>query len=97
MSTLFLAKNGYVSTSKRTKHIKAKYFFVCHFHNNHELDLQYCLTEQMWAGILTKPLQGPKLGSMCTFLMNYPIDYSEDPLFLPSPEPMVAPSRLQNQ
>jgi len=45
MSTLSLAKNGYVSSSKRTKHIKAKYFFIRHFHNTGELDLQYCPTE----------------------------------------------------
>jgi hypothetical protein len=32
MSTLSLAKNGYVSSSKRTKHIKAKYLYVCYFH-----------------------------------------------------------------
>jgi hypothetical protein len=92
MSTLSLAINGYVSSSKRTKHIKAKYFFVHHFHNNHELDLQYCPTEQMWADIITKPLQDPKFRSMRAFLMNCPINYSEDPLFLPSPNPTLAPS-----
>ena len=58
MSTLSLAKNGYISSSKRTKHIKAKYFFVCRYHNASEIDLQYCPTEQMWADVLTKPLQG---------------------------------------
>jgi hypothetical protein len=51
MSTLSLAKNGYVSSSKCTKHIKAKYFFLRHFHNSGELDLQYCPTEQMWVDI----------------------------------------------
>jgi hypothetical protein len=60
MSTLSLAKNGYVSSSKHTKHIKAKYFLVHHFHNTGELDLQYCPTETMWVDILTKPLQGAK-------------------------------------
>jgi len=39
MSTLSLAKNGYVSSSKRTKHIKVKYFFIHHYHNAQELDL----------------------------------------------------------
>ncbi len=47
MSTLSLAKNGYVSSSKRTKHIKAKYFFIHHYHNARELDLQYCPTKHM--------------------------------------------------
>jgi hypothetical protein len=53
MSTLSLAKNGYVSSSKWTKHIKATYFFIHHYHNSQELDLQYCPTELMWADILT--------------------------------------------
>ena len=60
MSTLSLAKNGYVSSSKRTNHIKAKYFFVRHFYRTGEVDLKFCPTEQMWADVLTKPLQGAK-------------------------------------
>jgi hypothetical protein len=60
MSTLSLTKNGYVSSSKRTKHIKAKYFFTRHYHNALELNLRYCPTKQMWADVLTKPLQGSK-------------------------------------
>jgi hypothetical protein len=58
--TLSLAKNVYVSSSKQTKNIKAKYFFIRHFHHTGELDLQYCPTEQMWADVLTKSLQGAK-------------------------------------
>ena len=60
MSTLSLAKNGYVSSSKRTKHIKAKNFFVRHFHNTCELDLQYCPTETMRVDVVTNPLQSAK-------------------------------------
>ena len=75
MSTLSLAKNGYVSSSKCTKHIKAKYFFVCHYNSTGEVDLQYCPTDQMWADVLTKPLQGKKIRLMRSFLMNCPKDY----------------------
>jgi hypothetical protein len=96
MSTLSLAKNGYVSSSKRTKHIKAKYFFVRHFHHSGELDLQYCPTETMWADVLTKPLQGAKFHLMRAFLMNCPIDYHEEtpslPIFPPSVHPMLVPT-----
>jgi hypothetical protein len=60
MSTLSLAKNGHVSSSKHTKHIKAKYFFNKHSHHSGEIDLQYCPTNDMWADTLTKPLQGSK-------------------------------------
>jgi len=94
MSTLSLAKNGYVSSSKRTKHIKAKYFFVRHFHNSGELDLRYCPTESMWADVLTKPLQGAKFRLMRAFLMNCPTDYHEDtiPTAVPTATPTLHPT-----
>ena len=94
MSTLSLAKNRYVSSSKRTKHIKAKYFFIRHYHNAQELDLQYCPTKEMRADILTKPLQGSKFCQMRTFLMNCPIDYAEDIQFIPSDNPLLNPAHI---
>ena len=45
MSTLSLAKNGYVSSSKHSKHIKAKCFFVKHYHHLGEITLTYCPTD----------------------------------------------------
>ena len=87
MSTLSLAKNGYVSSSKRTKHIKAKYFFVRHYHTTGAIDLQYCPTEHMWADVLTKPLQGAKFRLMRAFLMNCPLDYSEVSVLPPPSHP----------
>ena len=91
MSTLSLAKNGHVSSSKQTKHIKAKYFFIRHYHNTGELQLHYCPTEEIWADVLTKPLQGLKFKKMRAFLMNCPVDYSEDPPFLPSSSSIHVP------
>jgi hypothetical protein len=92
MSTLSLAKKGYVSSSKCTKHIKAKYFFIRHFHKTGKLDLQYCPTKNMWADILTQPLQGTKFCLIWAFLMNCPIDYYEDPQLTPVSTPTLAPS-----
>ena len=89
MSTLSFAKNGYVSSSKRTKHIKAKYFFIHHYHNAQQLNLRCCPTKEMWADILTKPLQGSKFCQMRAFLMNCPIDYAEDIQFIPSDNPLL--------
>ena len=82
MSSLSLEKNGRISSSKRTKHIKAKYFFIKHYYDSGEINLRFCPTEQMWADILTKPLQGVKFCQMRAFLMNCPTDYSEDPPFI---------------
>ncbi len=39
----------------------------------------------MWADVFTKPLQGSKFCTMRAFLMNCPVDYSEDPVFSPRP------------
>ena len=47
MNTLSLAKNGYVSSLKCTKYIKAKYLYIRHFHNSIELTLKYCPTDEM--------------------------------------------------
>ena len=96
MSTLSLAKNGYVSSSKRSQHIKAKYFFVKHYHRSKELTLTYCPTDKMWADVLTKPLQGSKFRLMRAFLMNCPESYHEEPAIvtqIPSPIPIPVPMK----
>ena len=38
LSMLSFAKNGYVSSSKGTKHIKAKYLYIHHYHNSGKLN-----------------------------------------------------------
>ena len=64
MSSLLLEKNGRISSSKRMKHIKAKYFLVKNYYDSGEIDLCYCPTDVMWANVLTKPLQGQKFRVM---------------------------------
>jgi hypothetical protein len=78
MSTLSLEKNGRISSSKRMMQIKAKYFSVKDYYESGEIDLRYCLTDIMWADVLTKPLQGQKFRDMRVFLQNCPRDYDND-------------------
>ncbi len=78
MSALLLEKNGWISSSKRTKHIKAMYFLIKDYYESGETDLQYCLTDIMWADVLTKPLQGQKFRDMQAILQNCPRDYDDD-------------------
>ncbi len=47
----------------------------------------------MWADILTKPLQGAKFRLMRAFLMNCPIDYSEDPDITPTSNPTLSATK----
>jgi hypothetical protein len=78
MSALSLEKNGRISSSKRTKHIKAKYFLIKDYHESGEIDLRYCPTDIMWVDVLTNPLQGKKFRDMQAFLQNCPRDYDDD-------------------
>jgi hypothetical protein len=56
MSAFLLEKNGRVSSSKRTKHIKVKYFLIKAYYDSREMDIRFCPTEKIWVDVLTKPL-----------------------------------------
>ena len=53
-----MERNGRMSSSKRTKHIKSKYFFVKDKVEDDEVVIEYCPTDQMWSDGNTKPKQG---------------------------------------
>jgi hypothetical protein len=78
MSASSLEKNGQMSSSKRTKHIKAKYFLIKDYYDAGEVDLRYCPTGEMWADVLAKPLQGQLFRDMRAFLQNCSRDYDDD-------------------
>ena len=61
LSTINLAVNGTLSSSKRTKHIKARYFFIKDKIEEGEVEIRYCPTEKMWSDVLNKPKQGVHL------------------------------------
>ena len=57
-SAMLLAKNGKSSSSKRTKHINIRYFFITDRVANGELSIEWCPTGEMVGDYMTKPLQG---------------------------------------
>ena len=69
-SSILLAKNGRLSSSKRTKHIDVRYFFVTDRIKNKELSVEFCPTEQMIADFFTKPLQGRLFYQLRDLIMN---------------------------
>ena len=69
-SSILLAKNGRLSSSKRTKHIDVRYFFVTDRIKNKELRVEFCPTEQMMADFFTKPLQGRLFYQLRDLIMN---------------------------
>jgi hypothetical protein len=57
-SSILLEKNGRASSSKRTRHINIRYFFVTDRIAAKEVAVEYCPTGDMLADFFTKPLQG---------------------------------------
>ena len=58
ISTQMLEVNGKFSSSKKTKHIKAKFFFIKDKVDSGEIKVKDCPTNVMWADCQSKPLQG---------------------------------------
>ena len=57
-STILLAENGRSSSSKRTRHINVRYFFVTDKIKKGEVKVAFCPTTNMLRDFFTKPLQG---------------------------------------
>jgi hypothetical protein len=77
-STELLMMNGRFCSGKRTKHIKAKLFFIKDRIDDGEIRVVHCPTKEMWADVLTKPLQARAFREMCAKLMNCNVDYEEE-------------------
>ena len=58
MSAQMLETNGKLSSSRKTKHVKVKFFFIKDKVNSKWVKILDCLAGVMWADVLTKPLQG---------------------------------------
>jgi hypothetical protein len=57
-SAILMEKNGKASSSKRTKHINIRYYFVTDRINKDELTVEWCPTGDMTGDYMTKPTQG---------------------------------------
>ena len=69
-SAILLEKNGRESSSKRTRHINIRYYFIKDTIKRKELTVEYCPTDDMLADFFTKPLQGEKFCKFRRRLMN---------------------------
>lgn len=58
------------SSSKRTRHINIRYYFVTDKIAQKEVSVKYCETNDMVADFFTKPLQGVKFATFRDYIMN---------------------------
>ena len=57
-SNMRFMTNGKELSTKRTKHINVRYLFMHDVIKRGDMSVDYCPTGDMWANVLTKPLQG---------------------------------------
>ena len=75
---MLLEKNGKRSSSKRTRHINIRYFFVTDRIEKGELTVEYCPTERMRGDYFTKPVQGKKFRQFRAEILNLDDEELED-------------------
>jgi hypothetical protein len=69
-SAMLLENNGKWSSTKRTRHLDIRYFFVTDRIKKKELEVLYCPTEDMVADFFTKPLQGSSFRKHRSSILN---------------------------
>ena len=69
-SCMLLHNNGKASSSKRTRHLNIRYYFLSDRIVNGELRVEFCPTDDMVADYFTKPLQGEKFRKFRKLVMN---------------------------
>ena len=69
-STIKLARNGRRSSSKQTRHIEIRYYFVTDHIERDCLRVSYCPTGDMLADYFSKPLQGSLFRKFRNLILN---------------------------
>ena len=69
-STIRLLDNGRQSSSKQTRALNIRYFFLHDQKKKGNIDVEYCPSDKMWGDPMTKPLQGGHYKRMADLLMG---------------------------
>jgi hypothetical protein len=77
MSAILLETNGKQSSSRRTKHIRVRYFFIKDRLSNGDITLKHCPTGEMLADHFTKPLQGAIFRKFRAEIQGIPLSTNE--------------------
>ena len=69
-STILLEQNGKKSSSKRTRHLNIRYFFLTDQVKNGNINIEYCPTDDMLGDFMSKPQQGKKFREFRKQILN---------------------------
>ena len=73
-SAMLLETNGRGSSSKRTRHMNIRYFFVADVQARKQVVITYCPTDEMIGDFFTKPLGGAKFRRFRNIILNCSVD-----------------------
>ena len=91
MSSILLERNGRSSSTKRTKHMHVRYFYVTEQVQNKTIHITHCPTEEMVADFFTKPLQGSLFTKMRSYVMG-----NEEPAYQVLPRSVLGKDNSAN-
>ena len=77
MSAMLLEKNGRLSSTKRTKHMDVRYFYITDMVKRGQVKIEHCPTERMIADFFTKPLQGRLFRLLRDYVMGV-VDHDDN-------------------
>jgi len=77
-SAILLEVNGRASSSKRTKHLKNKYFYIKHCVDDGDVEIKKKDTSEMWCDVYTKPKTGTAFKKDRSIIMNCPLDWPDE-------------------
>ena len=75
---MLLKENGRMSSSKRTRHINIRYFFVQDRIQAGDLNIEHCPIKEMTADFFTKPLQGAAFYKFRDLILNYKASWLQE-------------------
>jgi Reverse transcriptase (RNA-dependent DNA polymerase) len=73
-SAILLETNGKKSSSKRTRALNIRYYFIADQVAKGNMEIEFLSTKKMWADFMSKPLQGKLFRQFCDNVMGRTID-----------------------
>jgi hypothetical protein len=73
-SAIILHKNGTASSSRNTRHINIRYFFIKDRIKAGEIEVIHCPSNEMVADFFSKPLQGKRFLELRNIIMGTQVD-----------------------
>ena len=90
-SQILLERNGRSSSTKWTKHMNIRYFYVTEQVEKKPINVTHCTTEEMIGDFFTKPLQGSLFIKMHNYIMG-----SEEPRYQVLPRSVLRKHNFDN-